>query len=120
MTTEITFPGRIPGNNGGDGLLRMKWTKKHRLLRDYNWIVASATKNRHTGPVSITLTRYSTGVEMDYDNLVSTGKLLIDAIVDQKVIADDKQSVIVERKYLQEKVKGKANQKTVIVITDIE
>ena len=121
MTTEITFPGNIPGNNGPKGLLRMHFSKKHRLARDYEWVVKASTKNRHPGRVSLTLTRYSVAhKQCDYDNLVSTGKLIVDAIVNQKVIVDDNQDVIVERKYQQVKIKGVKNQKTVIVIQDIE
>ena len=95
----------------------MHFSKKHRLARDYAFIVASATKNKHAGKVSLLLTRYSSGPEMDYDNLVSTGKLIIDAIVLRGVISDDNQQVIVERRYTYEKVK-RIQAKTVITITD--
>lgn len=29
---EITFPGKIPGNNGKGGLLRLHWASKPKML----------------------------------------------------------------------------------------
>jgi Holliday junction resolvase RusA-like endonuclease len=118
MTTEITFPGYVAGNNGPKGLLRMNWRKRNKLRDTYVWWVKSKTKNRHAGAVRFTLTRYSSGVEMDYDNLVSTGKLTGDALVIAGVIADDNKSVIQERVYKQVKA-SKGDQKTVILIEDM-
>lgn len=118
MTTEITLLGKVPGMNGKGGLIRMHWTKKKKLKELYTWLVRQATKNVHPGKVSIELVRYSSGAPMDYDNLVSTGKLIFDSIVSAGVIPDDKDSVIVERKYRQEKCKI-LEQRTVITITDV-
>ena len=118
MTTQITFQGKIPGMNGKVGLIRMHWTKKKKLKDMYTWLVRQATKNVHLGKVSIELIRYSSGTPMDYDNLVSTGKLIFDSIVSAGVILDDKDSIIVERKYRQEKCKI-LEQRTVITITDV-
>lgn len=117
MTTEITFPGKVPGMNGKGGLIRMHWTKKKKLKEAYTWLVRQATKNVHPGKVSIEMIRYSAGVTMDFDNLVSTGKVPLDAIVCAGVIQDDKDGVIVKRSYRQEKCKV-LEQRTVITITD--
>ena len=118
MRTEITFKGKVPGMNGADGLIRMHWRKRNKLRDQYVWLVKELTKNRHPGPVKLTLTRYSSGVAMDYSNLVSTGKLTVDSLVIAKVIIDDKDSIIQKQEYFQVKCK-KDEQKTVIVIEDI-
>jgi Holliday junction resolvase RusA-like endonuclease len=118
MTTEITFPGYVPGNNGPKGLLRMNWRKRNKLRDTYVWWVKSKTKNRHAGAVKVTLTRHCVRKMDDYDNLVSTGKILMDAIVIAGVLIDDNMDIVKEREYLQVKA-SKNEQKTVITITDI-
>lgn len=103
--------------NGKGGLIRMHWTKKKKLKEVYTWQVRQSTKNVHAGKVCIELVRYSAGSPMDFDNLVSTGKIPLDAIVSAGVILDDKDTVIVKRSYRQEKCKV-LEQRTVITITD--
>lgn len=120
MKTELTFPGSLPGNNGKNGLLRMHWRVKKRFADRLFYLVMSLTRNKHPGVVQITLTRYSCGPEMDYDNLVSTGKFPIDAIVKAGIITDDKPAIIRKREYHYEKIKRGESQKTVITIEDIE
>lgn len=119
MTTEITFPGRVVGMNAKGGLLRMHWTKKKQLKERFIWQVKQQTQAKHSGKVELKLIRFSAGVAMDYDNLVSTGKILIDSIVAAGVILDDKGAVIAKREYTQEKCKI-VDQKTVIIISDYE
>lgn len=119
MTTEITFQGKVAGNNGPGGLLRLHWTKKKALSERYQWQVkAQAAGVCHAGPVRLELIRYSSGNNMDYDNLVSTGKVLTDSIVKCAVLPDDNPAVIVERQYTQEKCPVK-NQRTVVRIIDL-
>lgn len=120
MTTTITFPGKVAGLNGSGGLQRLHWSKKRELATSYDWIVRAATTYRHTGPVHFELVRYSTGQDMDYDNLVSTGKQISDSIVRAGVIVDDSPAVIVSRKYSQVKVKTAAEQCTVVALVDAE
>ncbi|CAG5001701.1 hypothetical protein DYBT9275_02724 [Dyadobacter sp. CECT 9275] len=118
MTTEITFPGNIPGMNGKNGLLRTNWRKRNRIRDKWIWHVKAATKNKHPGQVKLLLTRYGFSTPLDYDNLVATGKILIDAMVHAGVIVDDKPAIISEREYVQVKT-SKDGQKTVITITDL-
>lgn len=114
-TQEITFPGKVPGNNGAGGLLRMHWATKKKLLANYMLAVKGRPGfARYSGPVRIELVRYSIGPEMDYDNLVSTGKLILDAIVRCGILPDDNPTVIAERSYTQERAASKAEQRTVI------
>ena len=121
MTTEITFFGRLPGNNGVGGLLRLHWAKRKKLAERLDWIVRASTTYCHLGAVHLELVRYTTSsIQLDFDNLVSTGKYPIDAIVRRKVIVDDNPNVIVSRVYRQEKVKNKDEQRTVISLVDVE
>ena len=119
LKTELTFPGVLPGNNGSKGLLRMHWAARNKLRDQFTWLVRSLTKNKHAGKVKLQLIRYHAGISMDYDNLVSTGKLIVDSIVLANVIIDDKESIIAQRDYRQVKVKTKGEQKTVIIIEDL-
>lgn len=119
MKTEIIFPGTVPGNNGKGGLLRMPHKTKTKLKNSYIYQVRSITRNRHTGPVRFELIRHSTGPPMDYDNLVSTGKLLTDAIVLAGVIPDDNRFIIVEREYSQTKAINAESQYTLVRIIDL-
>jgi hypothetical protein len=119
MITEITFPGKVAGMNGKFGLLRMHWRKRNKLRDTYVWWIKSKTTNKHLGAVKWTLTRYGLRPMTDYDNIVSTGKIIADAFVISGVIVDDKQSIIQQREYLQERVSKKEDQKTVIKIEDL-
>lgn len=116
---EITFCCVVPGNNGPNGLMRAHWTERGRLIGQYEWIITAARLRHMPGPVRLELIRYSTGPQMDYDNLVSTGKLLIDALVRCRVLEDDKPTVIAERVYTQERAASKDAQRTVIRLTDL-
>lgn len=120
MTTEIIFPGSLPGNNGEDGLLRMHHKRKTELRNQYFYHIRTITRNRHPGKVRFELIRHSTGPPMDYDNLVSTGKIPTDALKLAGVIIDDKPAVIVERDYSQTKALNQKSQMTVIRIIDYE
>jgi hypothetical protein len=111
---EIVFPGKVPGNNGPGGLLRLHWREKLELQNTYSRRVWAARLRRSAGPVRLELVRYSTGRHMDYDNLVSTGKLLIDAIVRCGILPDDNPTIIAERSYTQERAESKEAQRTVI------
>ncbi len=119
MTTEITFPGRVPGNNGKDGLMRMHHRKRLKLTEAYKMHIWRFTRYQHKGPVRVELTRYGYGVQPDNDNLVSTGKLLMDAFVLARVIIDDKPAIIVEPIYSFKRVGKPSEQRTEIRITDV-
>lgn len=56
---------------------------------------------------------------MDWDNLVSTGKIPVDSLVIAGVITDDKPIIIQSREYEQVKAASKKEQKTVILIEDV-
>ncbi|MBE8971458.1 hypothetical protein IQ277_36320 [Nostocales cyanobacterium LEGE 12452] len=105
--------------NGKHGLLRTNWRKRNKIRDTYVWWVKSKTTNKHPGPVKMTLTRYSLRPNMDYDNLVSTGKQPLDSLVIAGVIKDDKSDIIQQREYLQERVSKKEDQRTVIRIEDL-
>jgi hypothetical protein len=113
-TQEIAFNCVVPGNNGKGGLLRAHWTERGRLLGQYEWMVTAARLRPMAGPIRLELVRYSIGPQMDFDNLVSTGKLLVDALVRCQILEDDKPAVIAQRDYRQAKAPGKDCQRTII------
>lgn len=114
QTQEMTFPGKVPGNNGAGGLLRMHWRRRLELQKGYRLQVLVAGLRPMAGPVRLELVRYSIGPQMDFDNLVSTGKSTIDALVRCGILPDDNPTIIAERSYTQERAPDKASQRTVI------
>lgn len=116
---EIVFPGKVPGLNGAGGLLRMGWRRAQQLKKNYLLLVKAARLLPMAGPVRLELIRYSTGRDMDYDNLVSTGKAGTDALVKAGILPDDNPQIIPERTYTQTKVATAAEQRTVIRLTAI-
>lgn len=115
---EITFPGKVPGLNGAGGLLRMHWSKRKALGGLHGWQVRAAQLSPMAGPVRLELIRYSSGPQMDYDNLVSTGKSIVDAIVRNGILPDDNPQVIPERVYTQARCRPD-EQRTVIRLTPL-
>ncbi len=118
-TTELIFPMVVPGMNGKDGLLRMPGKERVRLRNLYHSIVSAHRPKPHSGPVRVELIRHSIGSEMDRGNLVSTEKLLLDAIVKAGVLPDDNNDVITERDYKQTRALNQATQMTVIRIISL-
>jgi hypothetical protein len=106
--------------NGAGGLLRMHWSKRKALGGLFGWKVRAAQLRPMLGPVKMELIRYSTGPNMDYDNLVSTGKLILDAIVRNGILPDDNPHIITERTYTQTRVATAAEQRTVIRLTSLQ
>lgn len=111
---EISFDGRVPGNNGPGGLLRLHWRKRQKLADAYLLRVKCAGLRPMAGPVRLELVRYSIGRQSDFDNLVSTGKGTTDALVRCGILPDDNPTVIAERSYTQQRAASKAEQRTVI------
>lgn len=118
VAQEMTFAGVVPGLNGSGGLLRMHWSKRKALGGLHGWQVRSAQLRPMAGPVRLELIRYSAGGQMDYDNLVSTGKSILDAIVRSGILPDDNPQVITERTYTQVRCRP-AEQRTVIRLTPL-
>ena len=117
MTTTLIIPEKVPSNNGKNGLLRTHWAKRRKLVETWAWLFRAQTTNRHAGQVEIQIIHYHIGRAIqDYDNLVSTLKLPLDALVKAGIIADDKMSVIGVPTIEQVRVKDKKEVKTVITI----
>jgi len=113
---EITFPGKVPGLNGAGGLLRMHWRRAQQLKQGYLLLVKAGGLRSMLGPVRLELVRYSTGRDMDYENLTSTGKYPTDALVKAGILPDDNPQVIPERVYTQARCRPD-EQRTVIRLT---
>ena len=119
MQTTLIIPEKVPSNNGANGLLRMHWTKRRKLCLTYQWLFRAQTQNRHLGRVQIYVTHYYRGQAIaDYDNLVSTLKIPLDAIKKTGIIVDDHQLITGIPTFEQVRVKDKEQVKTVIIIKD--
>ena len=118
-SSEMVFFGKLPGANGKDGLLRMHWSKRSQLAWRLQMEVLIARPPKMAGPVKLELIRYSTGRHMDYDGLVSTGKLPIDALVRCGILPDDNPQVITERVYTQARCRPN-EQRTLIRLTQLQ
>lgn len=120
MKTTLTIPAKVPSNNGKGGLLRMHWRKRGQLCERYQWLFREQTQNRHIGRVQIRVTHYYTGSPLqDYDNLVSTLKIPLDAIKKNAIIVDDHQLITGVPTFEQVRVKHKRDVRTVIEIQDL-
>ena len=121
MKTTLTIPAKVPSNNSKNGLLRMGWRKRGRLCKSYQWIFREQTQNRHLGRVRIHVTHYYTGSPLaDYDNLVSTIKIPLDAIKKSGIIVDDHQLITGIPTFEQVRVKKEHDVRTVIEIIDLQ
>lgn len=88
----ITF--RLPLVPSQNQLLRWHWAKRRRLQNKLTAIVRyGMTLPERTmcpiTPAAVTITRRAFGKEPDRDNLVASSKLVLDALRDAGVIADD-------------------------------
>lgn len=120
MITVLVIPEKVPSNNGKNGLLRMHWTQRKKLCERYQLLFMSQSRNRHLGRVSIHVTHYYIGSPIaDYDNVVSTLKIPLDAIKKAGFIVDDHQLITGVPTFEQIRVKKKIDVRTVIIIKDI-
>lgn len=103
MTLEFEIMGLPRMTNG----LRVHWRVIQRERSKWKALVLDAvrlTQKRGAqldSPLTlaqVTITRYSAR-QPDYDNLVSSGKAILDGLVEAQVILDDKQSVIGQPKF---------------------
>jgi Holliday junction resolvase RusA-like endonuclease len=120
MITTLTINEKVPSNNGTNGLLRMHWRERKKIKVRYFWLFRAQTQNKHTGRVKIHIQHYYRLKPIaDYDNLVSTCKLLFDALKDAAVIVDDNQLVTGIPTFEQIRVKNLKDVKTVITVSDL-
>lgn len=87
---KLDLPESTPTNNA---LLRQHWTKYRQIRKHWSMLVMMAKSHarihlRTTQPVSVTIIRYGKQ-PLDPDNLVGGCKVLIDALKDHGLIADD-------------------------------
>ncbi len=118
----LTIDGIISGLNGDKGLMRAHWSETRRMKNIYAEIIRIDMLNKkvhyHPGKVKIRYIGYKS-ILMDWDNFCSSFKHIGDALVEAKVIVDDKPSIVIEFKPEQIKCK-RTDQKVVIIIEDIE
>ncbi|AXE16240.1 hypothetical protein DR864_00410 [Runella rosea] len=121
MKTIVTIPEKVPSNNGKRGLLRMHWSRRGDLKKKWTRLFLTQPHNIHTGRVKIHFTHYHRGMAIqDAENLSSTSKIPLDALVAAGIITDDKMKVIGTPTFSQVRVKENHQVQTIIEIEDLE
>ncbi len=118
----LTIDGIISGLNGDKGLMRAHWSETKRMKNIYAEIIRIDILNKkvhsHPGKVKIRYIGYKSHL-MDWDNFCSSFKHIGDALVEARVIVDDKPSIVIQ--FLPEQIKCKrVDQKVIIIIEDTE
>lgn len=112
---EIVLFGLPPTPNYRHG----HWTKLMKSNAEWRkkGALSCMAQKRPANPLTkakLTCTRFSTR-ELDYDNLVSSFKPIIDGLKDAGVIVDDKSGVLVKREYLWARAAPKQGRVSVLV-----
>jgi len=114
---EFIFPEATPSNNQ---VMRWHlWNRKkendrvHWIMRQ---IIGPISKRETLELCELHITRHGAR-QLDYDNLAGGFKFLIDSLVNNRVILDDRPACIVEKRFEQVKCK-RAEQQTIIQIYD--
>lgn len=82
-------PDYPPSLNGNDGLLRLHWSKRKKVLEKFMWMIRGMRQDRLRNPCTLVITNYYARVPMDWDNLAGRLKIVGDALVKLKLIKDD-------------------------------
>lgn len=89
---EIQVPEVVPSLNR---LMRLHWAARRRLLKKWEWIVFAEVYRvggplaiKYEGRMRVRITRRS-GKLLDQDNLVGSAKIVLDALKNSRLIADD-------------------------------
>lgn len=103
MTTHYSLKFKLPGLPEPVNRQMVHWRNRHAQIKKWKAAVALALADKLKPPqplnsATLTLVRNSS-VEPDYDGLVSGFKAIVDALVEQGVLKDDKMSVIGQPKY---------------------
>ncbi len=110
---EFELSGLPPTTNGSHG----SW---FRIAADRKkWRTAARLKATPAPPTPLTKARLictrCSSVKADFDNLAISFKPLVDGLRDAGIIADDKDSILVERQYLHEVAKKNAGKVRIVV-----
>lgn len=118
MITVIKIKGVIPGLNGDKGLIREHWATAKKSRTKYKVLMMEQSRNRHKGRVRIEYNAFAVELK-DWDNHAASFKHLGDALVDAKIIKDDKPSIVIRFITDQIKVDTKKEERVQIIITDL-
>jgi Holliday junction resolvase RusA-like endonuclease len=111
---ELEIVGLPKTTNGAHGHWRAAAAERKKWREAVMMIAKFRRPPKPLEKVRLELTRYSSS-KADFDNLVISFKSCIDGLKDAGVISDDKDSVIVDRKYLWEQApRGKGKIKIVV------
>ena len=107
VKVTLIIPEKIDGLNGKNGLLRGHWAQRRRKKESYAWLFRAQTNGKFAGQVRLTITRSYRGQKMDFDNLASTAKLPLDALVLAGIIEDDSEKIIGQPTFFQRQIGAK-------------
>lgn len=116
MKQTFELPIALPGLNGDKGLMRQHWTNASKMKEWLLHQVIEAELRCHKGQVRITYTRVAKKKMDWFDNLPSSGKHLVDALVKAGAIKDDSPKIIPHQPVMFQEI---GEPRTIIVIEDI-
>lgn len=109
MKVELIIPEKVDGLNGSKGLIRGNKFGRKSKKKTYSWLFLAQTPVKFKGKVKVRIIRSYKGTPMDFDNLVSTSKIPLDALVMAGIIEDDSMKIIGQPDYKQCKIGMKEN-----------
>lgn len=104
--------------------LKREYRNPHKYARErdrWHWLVREQVTAKPAEPIdccTVTVTRRSSA-ELDWDNMGGGLKLLMDALVSNKIIDDDKPKVVRRLELQQQKVPRKAGYSTLVEIVPL-
>ncbi len=96
-------PDLPPTLNGKKGLLRIHWSKRARIKRDFMWLIIQQKQPKLSGQVNLVMFNYAIRL-MDWDNFAGRLKIVGDAMVGLGLLKDDSPEFIVDFDMKQQKV----------------
>lgn len=122
MVDRLSISVRLSGLPSSMNSRFKHWSEKAKEVKYWRRLaMATAWPSRPPRPLvncELYCVRYSSGV-LDYDNLVSTFKAVIDGLKDAGVIWNDGPKIVVRREYRQAKAEPRAGHIIVVVIGDV-
>lgn len=103
--TKITLTGVFSGLNGSKGLMR-HWVQSYSVKKKIIERIKALKGIGFKGQIQVVYTRFSSQL-MDWDNLGSTAKFPMDALIAAGIIEDDSPKFITEFTMKQEKCRKK-------------
>jgi len=121
MTQTFTIPGKLPSQNDANRAGRSHWIKAARMKREtqdfVGWCIKAARLKPVTSPTCIAIHFFEPNRRRDLDNIAGfASKVILDALVQQRVLADDSPRYVKGISYVWSVDKG--NPRVVVMIEE--